>query len=114
MQPATLLRRCTTGTILGIACLTGCLQSGADRLERNKEIVRRNAEAINDRDLEAIDATMAEGLVRHSQATPGPDMQSLQEFKTFLASDWASFPDSKITIEHMAIQPIRLTQVRRR
>jgi steroid delta-isomerase-like uncharacterized protein len=91
-------------TVIAVACLAACGRSEAASLEHNKDIVRRNAAAINDRDLAAIDSTMAEGLVRHSQATPGPDMTSLDEFKAFLQADWASFPDSRITIERMVAE----------
>jgi steroid delta-isomerase-like uncharacterized protein len=94
--------------LLAVMFLAACGRSETARLEHNKEIVRRNAVAINARDLAGIDSTMAEGLVRHSQATPGPDMTSLDEFKTFLQADWASFPDSRITIEHMVAEGDRV------
>jgi len=88
----------------GLACLLGCGQSDIGHLERNKDVVRRNAEAINNRDLGGVEATIAVGLVRHSQATPGLDIRSLDQFKEFLQGDWASFPDSKITIERMVAE----------
>lgn len=89
---------------LALLAVVGCAPSEDARLEANKEIVRRNAEAINGRDLAGVDATMAEGLVRHSQATPGLTVTNLDEFKAFLEADWASFPDSRITIDRMVAE----------
>ena len=99
-----MISRALIATALTVLLAVGCAPSDDPQLETNKEIVRRNAEAINARDLPGIDATMAPGLVRHSQATPGPDMTSLDEFKAFLETDWASFPDSRITITRMVAE----------
>jgi len=78
------------------------------QLEKNKEIVRLNAQAINDRDLALLARTTSETLVRHSQATPGLTITSLDEFVAFLKSDWAAFPDSRITIQQLVAEGDRV------
>ena len=57
------------------------------------------AEAINARDLEALDELVAQDVVRHSAATPGVTVTSLEEFRAFLVSDFATVPDSVQTID---------------
>lgn len=78
------------------------------QLERNKEIVRLNAKAINDRDLDLLARTTSETLLRHCQATPGLDISSLDEFVAFLEDDWATFPDSVITIQQLVAEGDRV------
>lgn len=78
------------------------------QLETNKEIVRLNAQAINNRDLALLAQTTSETLVRHSQATPGLHIASLDEFVAFLKSDWAAFPDSVITVQQLVAEGDRV------
>jgi predicted ester cyclase len=52
--------------------------------------------AINDRDLDALDALIAPDVVRHSQATPDVEVRSLGDFKDFLRTDFATVPDSEV------------------
>lgn len=77
-------------------------------LEKNKEVVRLNAQAINDRDLALLAKTTSETLVRHCQATPGLKIASLDEFVAFLKSDWATFPDSQIIIQQLVAEGDRV------
>jgi len=56
-------------------------------------------EAINDRNLDALDAFVSPTLVRHSAATPGLNVTSLDEFRAFLETDIAAIPDSVQTID---------------
>lgn len=63
--------------------------------ERNKAMVRAMVEAINARDLDALDDLMAEDLVRRSQSTAAIEVKSLADFKAFLRSDFAAVPDSR-------------------
>ena len=78
------------------------------QLERNKEVVRLNAQAVNDRDLALLAKTTSETLVRHCQATPGLNIASLEEFVAFLKTDWATFPDSRITIQQLVAEGDRV------
>jgi steroid delta-isomerase-like uncharacterized protein len=92
------------GVTVALGALLACAGGERAALERNKAIVRRNAEAINSRDLAGIDSTMAVNLVRHSQATPEVDVRSVDDFKAFLKTDWAAVPDSRIELSHLVAE----------
>lgn len=63
----------------------------------NEATARAMVEAINVRDLDRLDGLVAADVVRHSQSTPGVVVRSLEDFKTFLRTDFTSVPDSEIT-----------------
>ena len=86
--------------LLSIILLTPVL-SYAQSPEANKEIVRRMVEAINERDFAALDEVVAPDIVRHSAATPGVEVHSLDEFKAFLRQDLAAVPDAQQEIHLM-------------
>jgi predicted ester cyclase len=65
----------------------------------NVEVVKAMTEAINDRNLDALDAFVSPNLIRHSAATPGLNVTSLDEFRAFLETDFATMPDSVQTID---------------
>ncbi len=46
--------------------------------------------------------------MRHCQATPGLEISNLQEFGEFLQADWASFPDSVLTISQLVAEDDRV------
>jgi steroid delta-isomerase-like uncharacterized protein len=54
--------------------------------------------AINERNLDALDALVAPDVVRKSAATAGVTVNSLDDFKQFLRGDFATVPDSVMTI----------------
>jgi len=59
-------------------------------------------EAMNARDLDRLDRTVASDFVRHCEATPGVDVRSLDDFKAFLRVDASAFPDNVQTLTHLA------------
>lgn len=63
------------------------------------EIVQGMTEAINARELDRLSEFVADGVVRHSNATPGVSVTNLDEFRAFLESDIATVPDSVQTID---------------
>lgn len=65
----------------------------------NVSIVKAMVEAINNRNLEALDEFISPNVVRLSAATPGVTVNNLDEFKQFLESDFAAVPDSVMTID---------------
>jgi len=81
--------------VLIVAFSLGCV---ADK-PSNVEVVKAMTEAINDRNLDALDAYVSPNLVRHSAATPGLNVRSLEEFRAFLETDIATIPDSVQTID---------------
>ena len=75
-----------------IVVLLGC-DNQSKKLEANKDIVRRFAEAVNNNDYEALDNVVASNFIRHSQATPEVNIRSLEEFKQFAKASSVTFPD---------------------
>ena len=61
---------------------------------QNIEIVKTMVELMNQRDLASLHTVIADDVVRHSGATPGVVVTSLDEFVAFLEVDIATFPDS--------------------
>lgn len=68
---------------------------------QNKSIARRFGDALNSRNLNALDDVVDPGFVRHSQATPGIAIRSLEEFKRFLQDDWAGVPDGQTSVRFL-------------
>ena len=65
----------------------------------NVTIVKSMIEAIDNRNLDALDDLVTADVVRHSAATPGVSVSNIAEFKEFLKADFAVCPDSKQEIE---------------
>lgn len=70
-----------------------------ESIEQNKTIIRRFLTAWNDRQPEAFDELVAPDVVRHSEATPGLEVRSLDQLKEFLRLDTEVFPDSVQTVK---------------
>lgn len=81
--------------VTALVCVAPCYAGEAE----NIRIVEAMVDAINDRDLDRLDRVVAPDLVRHSAATPGVNVTSLEEFKAFLRADFAGIPDSVIEID---------------
>ncbi len=69
------------------------------QLDENKDITRQMVDAVNNRDYEIMDELFVPNFVRHCQATPDINIQSLEEMKEFLKGDLKVFPNSHIDIE---------------
>lgn len=87
------MRQAQTVVILVVSAVlvTGC------QANRNKEQFRRMVDAVNARDLDALDDIIAPNYVRHCQATPDVTVRTLDEFKRFLEADFAAVPDSVVS-----------------
>jgi hypothetical protein len=68
-------------SVLLATVVAGCAPPAATQLEANKELIRQFTDIINAADWDALDQVVAEDLRRHSQATAGPPVTSLEEFK---------------------------------
>lgn len=92
-----MMKRAYTMHVLTASLLlaAGCQAS------HNKACFRRMVEAVNSRNLDALDEIIAPNYVRHCQATPDVNVRSLDEFKQFLKNDFLSVPDSVITTKFM-------------
>lgn len=67
-------------------------------------LVQGLEEAMNQRDLAALDTIVAADFVRHCEATPHLDIRDLDGFKAFLRDDAAAFPDNVQTFTHIAAE----------
>jgi len=65
----------------------------------NVRVATAMVDAINARDLAALDGIVATNVVRHSAATPGVVVTNLAEFRAFLETDFATVPDSVMEID---------------
>lgn len=72
--------------------------------ERNKRLVRRFIDALNERELAALDDIVATDFVRRCQATPDVEVRSLADFRRFVEQDMAVFPDSRVTVETLVAE----------
>ena len=70
--------------------------------DQARSLIERLVDAMNNRDLDALDDVVAAGFVRHCQATPQLEINSIDDFKAFLRADVAAFPDNVQTITHLA------------
>jgi predicted ester cyclase len=73
------------------------MKAMGDLEDRNKSVVHRFGEALNNHDLDSLNGLVARDFVRHCQATPWIEIRSLEEFKRFMADDWTGVPDAQIT-----------------
>jgi steroid delta-isomerase-like uncharacterized protein len=72
-----------------------------DLEERNRSVVRRFGEAVNNRRLDLLDELVAPDFVRRSQATPWVQICSRDDFKRFLQEDWAGVPDGQTSVRFL-------------
>ena len=67
-----------------------------------RSLIERLVDAMNSRELDELDDVVAAGFVRHCQATPQLEINSIDDVKAFLRADAAAFPDNVQTITHLA------------
>jgi len=89
------MKRTISGVLLAVVLTLPCL---ADETE-NVRIATAMTDAINARDLDALDSFVAPDVLRHSAATPDIVVTNLAEFKAFLETDFAAVSDSVQTID---------------
>lgn len=84
--------------LLGLLLVLATVNPGAAQTSEAdpESVFTAMVQAINDRDLDALDALIAPDIVRHSQATPDVEVRSLDDFKAFLRNDFATVPDSEV------------------
>ena len=83
------------------AAAAGCAPSQTAQLEANKDLVRQFGEVVNAADWEALRELAAEDLVRHSDATAGPPVTSLDAFIQLQESFLAIMPDQRVTLQKL-------------
>lgn len=75
---------------------------------RNKELVRRFAEAANARDYATIRALVADDVVRVCPATPDVVVRNVDDLLQFLERDAATFPDNRVTFDALVAEGDRV------
>jgi len=78
------------GILLAMVMAMPCMADEA----KNVRTATAMMDAINERNLDALDEFIAPDVVRHSAATAGVVVTNLSEFKTFLETDFATVSDS--------------------
>ncbi len=81
--------------------LAGCAPNLNDELDKNKDVVRQFIEISNDANWDRLSDVMAADFKRHSAATAGEPVRSLEEFITLQQGFMTTFPDQYVRLEHM-------------
>jgi predicted ester cyclase len=97
------IRLLATGMAL-LLFVAGCKPSAIQQAEENKQVFLRSVDAINSKNFEALNDLGKPDFVRHCQATPDVKVNSLEDFKKFLRQDSATFPDSRMTFDHVVAE----------
>lgn len=88
--------------ILCILLFTSCQKSDEEKLNANKELIKKFTELLNSKQFEQLNSIMKEDFKRHSQATAEmPKLNSLNEFIKLQEEFLSSFSDQKVTIEKL-------------
>jgi len=84
--------------LLGLVC-PGCMSSSTARLEKNKALVRRCIEEMDNGNWAIFDELLARDYVYHMPGSPKP--LTREETEQFARTIRAAFPDGHIIIEDM-------------
>lgn len=86
--------------ILAFAVLcAGCEPRRKATLEANKDLVRQFTEISNAAEWDRLGEIVAPDLRRHSAATAGPPVRSLEEFIALQKSFLMTFPDQRVRLD---------------
>jgi predicted ester cyclase len=91
----------TTRIALLFLMCTSAFAADPGETLRPEQVVREMAAAINAREFERLNDLVAPDVRRHSGATPGVVVESLEQFKAFLEQDLASVPDAQQDLDFM-------------
>lgn len=83
-----------------IVC-AGCESQHADDLDVNKNLVRRFIEISNAAEWEQLAEIVAPDFQRHSTATAGASVRSLDDFVSLQESFLVTFPDQRVRLDKM-------------
>ena len=97
-------KRAVVGGLFGFCCVVlhmSCLCGPCEVATTNKELALSAFEAVAAGDMDALDDLIAVDYVRHCEATPDVDVDSLAAFKEYLLNDRRSFPNPQLTVVHL-------------
>lgn len=101
MKPQFFFLLAATAALLFII---GCSSLVTQQAKKNKQLFIQGIEAVNNRDWDALDSSIAPNYVRHCQATPDVKVNSLDAFKRYLRQDAVTFPDTRILIKYLVAE----------
>ena len=81
--------------------LAGCLPNPDDELVKNKEVVKLFIEVSNDANWDQLADIVAADFRRHSAATAGEPVRSLEEFIALQQGFMTTFPDQHVRLDYM-------------
>lgn len=79
----------------------GCESRQDNDLDANKNLVRRFVEISNAAEWDQLDEIVAFDFQRHSTATAGPPVRSLEDFVSLQKSFLSAFPDQQVRLDNM-------------
>jgi len=89
-------------TVFALMVLSaGCESQHDNDLDANKNIVRRFVEISNAAEWDRLDEIVAPDFQRHSTATAGPPVRSLDAFVSLQESFLSAFPDQQVRLDNM-------------
>ena len=83
------------------ALLVACTQSAGDELARNKDVVKRFIEISNEADWDQLEDVVSVNFKRHSAATAGEPVRSLEEFIALQQGFMTTFPDQHVRLDQI-------------
>ena len=90
--------------LLFVMASLSCSPTADEIAAKNKVVVQRAFDALNNHEYDDLDKYIAQDYVRHCQATPEAKVESLDDFKALL-SEWdQQFPDAEIGVDLIAAE----------
>lgn len=87
------------GVLALVVFCAGCEPRQDSTLETNKNLVRQFTEISNAAEWDRLGEIIAPDLRRHSAATAGPPVRSLEEFIALQKSFLETFPDQRVNLD---------------
>jgi steroid delta-isomerase-like uncharacterized protein len=81
--------------------VAGCTMEPPDELVKNKEVVKRFIEISNDASWDRLSDVVASDFRRHSAATAGEPVRSLEEFIALQQGFMITFPDQHVRLDQI-------------
>lgn len=88
-------------SLMATLLLVGCTPNPDDQLDKNKEVVKRFIEISNDANWDQLAEVMTSDFRRHSAATAGKPVRSLDEFIALQQEFMTTFPDQHVRLDQI-------------
>lgn len=84
--------------------LFNCENAELKFAQQNKAMVTKAFEVVGNGDFDQMGDYITDNYVRHSQATPGLVVKSLDDFKEFIRQDRLAIPDQSLVIKNLVAE----------